>query len=448
MMKTRTKFALGSQRVLTPQGLQPATLIIDKGRITAVTAFENVPQDCPLEDQGGLVIMPGLIDAHVHINEPGRTDWEGFTTATQAAAAGGVTTIVDMPLNSSPVTTSVEAFAVKKAAAQNHIWVDCGFYAGLVPDKAMKLASLLGAGVLGLKAFLVHSGINDFPNVTEADLRAAMPLLAQSGLPLLIHAELDLPSLKPDLTGLEQLYQAYLASRPPEWEMAAIALMINLCREYGCRVHIVHLSAAEALPMLEAARQEGLSLTVETAPHYLHFAAEDIPDNDTRFKCAPPIRGRHNREKLWKALKRGTIDFIGSDHSPCPPEMKLPESGDLQKAWGGISGLQFSLPVVWTGARQHGCTIEQLSTWFSQNPANFLQLDDRKGIIAPGYVADLVVWNPEATFTVQAEQIYHRHKVTPYIGQTLYGVVAKTLLHGQVVYDQGRIASSPQGEIL
>jgi allantoinase len=446
MASSSPDLIIRSRRVVTPAGVRAASILIKSGRIAEVRDGAADLDHCRIEDLGDRVVMPGLIDAHVHINEPGRTEWEGFETATRAAVAGGVTTLVDMPLNSTPVTTTVTALEEKRAAAHHKLWVDCGFYAGLIPDNSRAFAPLLRAGVLGGKAFLIHSGIDDFPNATEADLRAAMPILAGHGLPLLVHAELQKSESAPSVDA--RSYQAYLASRPRAWENEAIALMIRLCRDYDCRVHIVHLSSAEAISMLQHARAEGLPVTVETCPHYLFFSAEEIADGDTRFKCAPPIRERENREGLWQALQAGAIDFIASDHSPCPPELKLPEIGDFQRAWGGIASLQLTLPVIWTAARSRGHLLPVLAQWLSHRPAKFLGLHRHKGEIAPGHDADLVIWNPEATFTVTAEMIHHRHKITPYEGRQLYGVVEMTFLRGRKVFENDRFVGGPSGNII
>lgn len=437
-----------SRRIVTREGVREGAIGIRSGKIAAVVSKPAFSQNEPLIDVHDSVIMPGLIDAHVHINEPGRSDWEGFETATRAAAAGGVTTLVDMPLNSTPVTTNVDTFEQKLAAAQNKLWVDCGFYAGLLPENHAALAPLLKSGVLGVKAFLIHSGIDDFPNVAETDLRAAMPMIAASGLPLLVHAELNRNHSATNVASDPRRYQAYLASRPRAWENEAIRMMIALCREYRCRVHIVHLSSAESLPELRQARQAGLPLSIETCPHYLFFSAEGISDGDTRFKCAPPIREHKNREQLWQALKAGDIDFIASDHSPCPPAMKAFDRGDFQQAWGGIASLQFTLPVMWTAAQQRGFSLLDLSEWLARRPAAFVGLSGRKGVIAEGFDADLVVWNPEASFTLTAEMIHHLHKVTPYEGQRLNGVVEMTFLRGQRIFERGRFGDEPLGKAI
>lgn len=437
-----------SRRIVTREGVREGAIVIRSGKITAVVSDLPFGGDKQFIDVQDSVVMPGLIDTHVHINEPGRSEWEGFETATRAAAAGGVTTVVDMPLNSTPVTTTVDAFEQKLAATHNQLWVDCGFYAGLVPGNHAALAPLLKTGVLGLKAFLIHSGIDDFPNVDEADLRAAMPMIAANGLPLLVHAELNRNDRATNAASDPRSFQAYLASRPKAWENQAIRMMIALCRDCQCRVHIVHLSSAESLPELRRARQAGLPLTVETCPHYLFFSAEEISDGDTRFKCAPPIREHENREQLWQALKAGDIDFIASDHSPCPPSLKLFESGDFQRAWGGIASLQFTLPVMWTAAQQRGFSLLDLSEWLAHRPALFVGLSGRKGVIAEGYDADLVVWNPEASFTLTAEMIHHRHKATPYEGQKLNGIVEMTFLRGQKIFDRGHFGDEPLGKAI
>ena len=434
---------LRSRRIVTPDGIRNGAVSINDGVISDVVFTEDIPPNCLVEDVGDSVVMPGLVDSHVHINEPGRTEWEGFETATRAAAAGGITTLVDMPLNSSPVTTTVEAFEQKLAAARGKLWVDCGFYAGLIPGNTAHLEPLIDAGVLGVKAFLVHSGIDEFPNATEADLRAGMPILARHNVPLLVHAECDLGTSS-DMAD-PRSYAAYLASRPKAWENEAIRLMIDLCREYGCPTHIVHLSSSEAVSILRAARQDGLPVTVETCPHYLFFASEDIPDGDTRFKCAPPIREGENCERLWQALREGVIDFVVSDHSPSLPSLKRLEEGDFQQAWGGIASLQFGLPIVWTAARKRGGSLPDLAEWMCRGPARFLGLDHRKGTIEVGKDADLVVWNPEAAFTVAPSMIHHRNKLTPYEGIALSGIVEKTFLRGVKVFEAGQILGSPVG---
>lgn len=413
---------ISSQRVMTPHGEVAATVRIAQGKIEAIDAYDPSAG----EDRGKAAILPGLVDPHVHLNEPGRTEWEGFETGTAAAAAGGVTALVDMPLNSSPVTTSVGALAAKRLAAGGKLSVDVGFHAGLVPGNEGEIAALLDAGVLGVKAFLCHSGIDEFPNATEKELRAVMPLLAERGVPLLAHAEVvhDAPPMADP-----RRYADYVASRPPSFERDAIALMIDLCRETGCRTHIVHLADAGSLPMLAAARAEGLPLTVETCPHYLTFAAEDIPEGATEYKCAPPIRDTANREGLWQGLKDGVIDFIASDHSPCPPDMKCRDEGRFDLAWGGISSLQLTLPIVWTEASRRGHTLSEVVDWLCHRPADLVGV---QAGIEVGKPANLVVFDPEASSTVRGTELEHRHKLTPYEGRELRGVVQSTYLRGEL----------------
>src|SRR5687768_3618135 len=353
-----------SRRVVTPTGVAPASILIQDGKIAALGAADDVPAGVPAIDAGEAVVMPGLVDTHVHINEPGRTDWEGFETATRAAAAGGITTLVDMPLNSIPATTTREALRTKREAAEGKCRVDVGFWGGVVPGNAGEIAGLIEDGVLGFKSFLVPSGVEEFQHVTEADLREAMPRL--NGAVLLVHAELPGP-----LETCEgDRYDDWLRSRPDAAETEAIALLIRLSRELGARVHVVHLATAEALPLLREARRH-LPVTVETCPHYLTFAAEEIPDGALAFKCAPPIRSRENRERLWEALREGLIDLVATDHSPSPPELK---QGGFREAWGGIASLQLALPAVWTGARERGFSLRDLALWMSANPARLAGL--------------------------------------------------------------------------
>jgi allantoinase len=423
-----------STRVVLPDGrVAPAAVLFDgEGRIEAVLEGGAIT-DAGVLDVGDLVVAPGIVDSHVHVNEPGRTDWEGFTSATRAAAAGGVTTLVDMPLNSIPVTTTAAAFETKRAATTGQLSVDVAFWGGVVPDNAAALPGLAEAGALGCKAFLVHSGIEEFPNTTESDLRRAMPILRAQGLPLLAHAELDLGAPGSELD--PRVYRGYLESRPPAWEDEAIRLLVNLCRETGCPVHVVHLSSASSLDLVRAAKADGLPFTVETCPHYLCLEAETIPDGETRFKCAPPIRGHANREALWAGLAAGVIDLIVTDHSPCVPQLKLAERGDFHQAWGGISSLQLGLPAVWTAARGRGFGLPALATWMSAAPARLAGLGDRKGRLTAGLDADLVVWDPDDARRIDAGELRFRHPVSPYLGQVLYGRVRMTILRGQIVFD-------------
>jgi len=443
------------RQVVAENLIGPASVHISRGRITAIVPFEDVPSNSELiEANKDSIVMAGLVDTHVHVNEPGRTEWEGFETATRAAVAGGVTTIVDMPLNCIPATTTLDSFTAKLAAARHKLSVDVAFWGGVVPGNTDELSKLWDAGVVGFKCFLVHSGVEEFPNVSETDLREAMPELARLGASLIVHAELPGPielagrqsstSILPDNA---RSYRSFLRSRPRAAENEAVALMIRLNRETGCRVHIVHHSSADALAMLREAKTKGASITAETCPHYLHFAAEDIPDGATEFKCCPPIRERENCEKLWKALRDGTIDMVVSDHSPCPPEMKLPEPGDFMQAWGGISSLQFRLPIMWTEARKRGFATSQLAEWCCRAPARLVGLEGRKGSLAIGCDADIVIWNPNAELCVEPRMIHHRHKLTPYAGEVLRGKVEKTFLRGQMVYDDGEF-NAPKGSLL
>ncbi|MDB4982674.1 MAG: allantoinase [Myxococcales bacterium] len=440
-------WGLRSRRVVGAPGdggVGPATVVIEGARIREVIpGLSAVAREIPVEDLGARVLAPGLVDCHVHVNEPGRTDWEGFATATRAAAAGGVTTLVDMPLNCLPVTTTRAALAEKLRAAAGQLYVDVGFWGGVVPGNANELAGLGAAGALGCKAFLVHSGIDEFPNATEADLRAAMPVLRDAGLPLLAHAELEL-GVTPDDDDPRH-YARYLRSRPAAMEDAAIALLIRLARETGCAVHVVHLSSASSLPQLARAKADGLRFTVETCPHYLCLEAEAIPDGATEFKCAPPIRDHANREALWRGLAEGVIDLVVSDHSPCTPALKGRARGDFADAWGGISSLQLGLPAVWTEARRRGRTIGDVVAWMSTRPAALAGVGHRKGKLAPGFDADLVVWEPEAEVSVDADRLFFRHKVSPYLGRQLWGRVDKTMLRGQVVYDGAAHPAGPIG---
>jgi allantoinase len=445
---------LRSRRVVAPGGVRAATVHIRRGTIERVSSEHEVPAGPAVIDCGDSVLMPGIVDTHVHVNEPGRTEWEGFDTATRAAAAGGVTTIVDMPLNSIPATTTREGLRAKARATEGKLWVDVGFWGGVVPGNSRELEGLLDDGVLGFKAFLVPSGVDEFGHVGEAELRVAMPILAQRGAVLLAHAELPGPIEKAagvwEGAGPAELneHRRYLRSRPDAAEVEAVELLVRLCRELGCRVHIVHVSSAEVLPVLKRARDEGLPVTAETCPHYLTFAAEEIPDGAVTFKCAPPIRSRDNREHLWEALREGLIDLVATDHSPCPPEMKKVDSGDFRGAWGGISSLQLALPAVWTGAQERSFTVEDLAAWMCAAPARLAGLEGRKGTLAPGYDADLVIWDPEARFSVEPERLHHRHKLTPYAGRTLYGVVQRTLLRGETIYLDGELVGTPGGRVL
>jgi len=439
----------------------PASIHVQRGVVTAITSSPEVPAGVPVFDAGDLVVMPGIVDPHVHINDPGRGDWEGFSTATRAAGAGGVTTLIEMPLNSIPATTSAEGFRAKLAAAAGKLNVDTAFWGGVVPGNTSELRPLWEAGVFGFKCFLVPSGVDEFAHVTEKDLRAAMPVLAELEAPLLVHAELPGPIEKaaPGSKAAATRYATWLASRPPEAETEAIALVLQLAREFNVHVHIVHLSAAAAVPLLAGARAQGAKFSVETCPHYLTFAAEEVPDGATEFKCAPPIRDKDNREKLWAALGDGIIDFIATDHSPCPPDMKCRETGDFLKAWGGIASLQLELPAVWTLAQPRGYSVQRVAEWLCGRPAKWAGLSGQKGTIAVGCDADFVVWNPEGKFRVEPSELYQRHKLTPYAGTEMRGLVEATFLRGRKIFERpvtskdapiaaNEFAAAPIGRVL
>ena len=443
-----TEFLLRSARVVTPEGMAPRAIHVRDGRIVSVSGPHGAPAGVDVVDVGDAVVMPGLVDTHVHINEPGRTEWEGFATATRAAAAGGVTTVLDMPLNSIPATTTVAALEAKRAAARGQCAIDVGFLGGVVPGNTDELAPLHAAGVLGFKCFLVPSGVAEFDCVDERDLRTALPVLARLGATLMIHAESPaVIDAAPPMRD-RRCYADYLASRPGAAETDAIALILRLAEAFGARVHIVHLSSSDALPMLAAARRRGVAVTVETCPHYLHFAAEDIADGATGHKCAPPIRERANREALWRALAAGAIDAVVSDHSPCPPALKRLDTGDFAAAWGGIASLQHGLPVVWNGMRARHLDVERIGGWMSGAPARLAGLSPRKGAIAPGRDADFVVWHPEEEITVRADALLQRHPITPYIGARLPGAVQATYLRGMKIHERGAIIAPLRGQLI
>jgi allantoinase len=393
--------------------------------------------------------MAGLVDSHVHVNEPGRAEWEGFESAGTAAAAGGTTTIVDMPLNSLPVTTTAAALEAKVTAATGVCRVDFGLWGGIVPGNATELAALLEAGALGLKAFLVPSGIDEFPAVDDEQLGVGMAAAAPTGAPVLVHAEDANEIDRADRRALEERpesYAAWVASRPPSAEARAVERVAELCARTGARAHVVHVAAEGAVDAVRAARSAGLPFTAETCPHYLAFACEDVADGDTRFKCAPPIREARHRDALWRGLRDGVIDLVASDHSPCPPELK--PAGDFAKAWGGIAGIEIRLPATWTEARRRGATLADLARWLAEAPARLAGLSARKGVIAPGFDGDLVVWDPDREFVVRGEALHQRHRDTPWEGRTLAGVVESTILRGHVIYEGGGFPGSPRGRWL
>lgn len=444
-MERRT---LHSRRVVTPVGVREATLSWEGARIVEVVPGESRRDGFTHESVGQLVVMPGVIDMHVHINEPGRTSWEGFATATAAAAAGGVTTLVDMPLNSDPVTTTPAALAAKRQAAAGQLHVHVGFHGGLVPANVEELDPLLAAGVMGIKAFLTHSGLEDFPDVTEEQVRRAVPALVRHDALLLVHCELASPHAgQKALAESPRRYASWLASRPCEWEDRAITQMLRVAEECGIRLHVVHVSSAGALAAIAAAKARGVRVTAETCPHYLMFCAEEIADGAVEFKCAPPIRDRANNEQLWQAVESGVIDVVSSDHSPAPPEVKQVDSGDFSRAWGGIAGLQFGLRALWTGARSRGISLDRLVSVLCSGPAAALGLKER-GSLQAGYVADFVVWDPELESAVRGSEVLHRHRLTPYVGRTLAGHIERTVVAGRTAYSHARVTDSPHGMLL
>ncbi|XP_031116622.1 allantoinase [Ipomoea triloba] len=458
-------FWIASKRIVTPKGVISGAVEVKGGSIVSVVDGDNwrgTVKSGRVMDYGEAVVMPGLIDVHAHLDDPGRTEWEGFPSGTKAAAAGGVTTLIDMPLNSFPSTVSEETLNLKIEAAEGRIYVDVGFWGGLVPENAFNasaLQRLLNAGALGLKSFMCPSGINDFPMTNSSHIKEGLAVLAKYRRPLLVHAEMEQePENELDVEdgGAESArsYSTYLKRRPASWEEAAIRELVSVTKDTrsggsaeGAHLHIVHLSdARSSLELIKEAKRSGDSVTVETCPHYLAFAAEEIPDGDTRFKCAPPIRNAANREELWAAIMDGNIDMLSSDHSPSAPELKLFTEGDFLKAWGGISSLQFVLPVTWSYGQKYGVTFEQMVSWWSEKPAKLAGLNS-KGAIVTGNHADIVVWEPEAEFDLDDNHpVYLKHRsISAYLGTRLSGKVLATFIRGNLAFKEGKHAQDACG---
>ncbi|MFF4488770.1 allantoinase AllB [Streptomyces sp. NPDC001544] len=440
---SETELVLRSTRVVTPEGTRAASVAIARGTITAVLPHdEPLPEGAVLEDFGDDVLLPGLVDTHVHVNDPGRAEWEGFWTATRAAAAGGITTLVDMPLNSLPPTTTVDHLRTKRRAAAGRTHVDVGFWGGALPDNVNDLRPLHEAGVLGFKAFLSPSGVDEFPHLDQDGLARSLAEIAGFGGLLVVHAEdprhLD---AAPQRSGPR--YADFLASRPRHAEDTAIASLIDQARRLDARVHVLHLSSGDALPLIAAAKADGVRVTAETCPHYLTLTAEEVPDGASEFKCCPPIREAANQDLLWQALADGTVDCVVTDHSPSTADLK---TGDFATAWGGISGLQLSLAAVWTGARGRGHGLADVVHWMSTRTAALVGLD-RKGAVEAGRDADFAVLAPDETFTVDPAALHHRNPVTAYTGRTLRGVVKSTWLRGERIFHDGEF-TEPKGRLL
>ncbi|MEV7990484.1 allantoinase AllB [Streptomyces sp. NPDC086077] len=439
---SEAELVLRSTRVITPEGTRPASVAVAGGRITAVLPYDAPVVGARVEDFGDDVLLPGLVDTHVHVNDPGRAEWEGFWTATRAAAAGGITTLVDMPLNSLPPTTTADHLRTKQEVARRKAHVDVGFWGGALPGNVKDLRPLHDAGVFGFKAFLSPSGVDEFPHLDQEQLAQTMAEIAGFGGLLIVHAE-DPHHLAAAPQRGGPRYAHFLASRPRDAEDTAIANLIAQAERLHARVHVLHLSSSDALPLIAAARAEGVRVTVETCPHYLTLTAEEVPDGASEFKCCPPIREAANQDLLWQALADGTIDCVVTDHSPSTADLK---TNDFATAWGGISGLQLSLPAVWTEARKRGHTLEDVVRWMSTRTADLVGLC-HKGAIEAGRDADFAVLAPDDTFTVDPMALQHRNRVTAYAGRTLSGVVKSTWLRGERVVVDGEF-TEPKGRLL
>ncbi|KAK4026354.1 hypothetical protein OUZ56_015357 [Daphnia magna] len=459
IVKSDSIVVFKSHRVVLPHGVASAAVVTKNGQIVAVKGYDDSRialgindeyQPISVIDLGNLVLSPGVVDSHVHVNEPGRTHWEGFTTATRAAAAGGVTTIVDMPLNSIPPTTTKENFLEKFTAASDNVFVDVAFWGGIIPGNQDELIPLLREGVRGFKCFMCPSGVDEFPQAKEEDLEIAFQRLQNSSTTILFHAEVECCSaVSTNTEEIPSVYQGFLQSRPGVMEVEAIRLVIELCRRYRVQSHIVHLSCAEAIPLIAQAKKDGVPITVETCPHYLTLSAEEVPVKATQFKCCPPIRDKSNQDLLWSGLLDGTIDLVVSDHSPAPQDLKCVDTGDFMKAWGGISSLQLVLPLLWTFGHPKGLSFTDLSRFLSYNTAKLARLHHRKGSIAVGMDADFVIWNPDEQITVTPEMLHFRHKLSPYLGKVLNGRVVMTVLRGQIVFNNDAfVFDKPQGILL
>ncbi|KZS10870.1 Uncharacterized protein APZ42_024497 [Daphnia magna] len=459
IVKSDSIVVFKSHRVVLPHGVASAAVVTKNGQIVAVKGYDDSRialgindeyQPISVIDLGNLVLSPGVVDSHVHVNEPGRTHWEGFTTATRAAAAGGVTTIVDMPLNSIPPTTTKENFLEKFTAASDNVFVDVAFWGGIIPGNQDELIPLLREGVRGFKCFMCPSGVDEFPQAKEEDLEIAFQRLQNSSTTILFHAEVECCSaVSTNTEEIPSVYQGFLQSRPGVMEVEAIRLVIELCRRYRVQSHIVHLSCAEAIPLIAQAKKDGVPITVETCPHYLTLSAEEVPVKATQFKCCPPIRDKSNQDLLWSGLLDGTIDLVVSDHSPAPQDLKCVDTGDFMKAWGGISSLQLVLPLLWTFGHPKGLSFTDLSRFLSYNTAKLARLHHRKGSIAVGMDADFVIWNPDEQITVTPEMLHFRHKLSPYLGKVLNGRVVMTVLRGQIVFNNETfVFDKPQGILL